>query len=257
MQSRKPVESEDSKWMSLAAGLPGTKREMSAEIVKALKADGYLYLRCPTSVADHEAVAAEIGMILSRTDIKIDKQSELGQEQARVVKGRPGRYRADALGFHTDNVRVDVMSMYCVEQDATDGAILLLDTNDLTDYFSDEDLAVLSRIELWAPELEQVDRQESFSHVAPLLSRSEESFQIYYIPWLLRDSRDSRSGDMLKRFSDYVARKAETGLISLRIKERESVFVDNHRMLHGRKAIAENSKRHMVRFYIRAPADGG
>jgi hypothetical protein len=195
-------------------------------------------------------------MILSRADIKIDKERELGQEQTRVVKGRPGRYRADALGFHTDNVRVDVMSMYCVEQDATDGALLLLDTNDLTNHFSDEELAILSRLELWAPDLERADRQESFSNTAPLLSKNGGSFHVYYIPWLLRNSYDSRASDLLKRFSNYVERKAETDIIRLPVKKSESVFIDNHRMLHGRNAIAKDSKRHMVRLYIRVPAAG-
>src|SRR5262249_37353706 len=159
-------------------GLPGSRRELCAAVIEALKSDGYMYLKWPMSIADYEALAAEIGTILAKSEIRIDKARALGQEHSRVVKGRPGRYGADGLGFHTDNVRVDVMSMYCVEQDAEDGAILLLDTNDLADYFTSAELAILSQAELWAPELEQGSEPESFYHVAPLLSENRGTYRV-------------------------------------------------------------------------------
>lgn len=254
MPSQARVEGDDPRWGSLIHGLPGTRREAGAAIVEALKAEGYLYLKWPMSIAEHEALAAEIGVILSRSEVRIDNARALGQERSRVVKGRPGRYGADALGFHTDNVRVDVMSMYCVEQDARDGAILLLDTNDLTDHFTPPELAILSQAALWAPELEQGGRSESFYHVAPLLTKNGDRYRVYYIPWLFGAAYDGQTRAMLKKFSEYVRRKEETGPIRLPVRPQESVFIDNHRMLHGRRAIAEDSKRHMVRFYVRLPA---
>lgn len=223
---------------------------MAAELLKGLEVNGYVYLRFPMSEEDHEMIAEKIGVVISRSDIKIDKNRELAQEHNRIVKGRPGRYSPDPLGFHTDNLKVDVMTIYCVEQDAVDGAILLLDMADLADQFKETELAILRRIELWAPDIEQEGKQETFSSFAPLLSGEKSNYRIYYIPWLLRESNDREVSAVLGRFSDYVQKKAETQIISLPVKQHESVFIDNHRMLHGRAAISRNSRRHMVRLYI-------
>ena len=192
---------------------------------------------------------------MSRSDVMVDKERAVLQETTRVVKGRPGPYGSDVVGFHTDNIRVDVMAMYCVEQDEIDGAILLLDTGDLAEHFSPRELAALSSLELWAPPVTPPGKaREDFYYRAPLISRSAEGYRVYYIPWLLPDSLDQPASEMLKRFSDYLKEKEETGLIRLPVEKQESVFIDNHRMLHGRGAITENSKRHMLRHYISVPS---
>ena len=256
MGSVAAFDSEDPIFRPLTDGLPHTKRELAVELMSLLKADGYAYLKCPISTAGYEAVAGEIGTILSRTDVRIDKGSEIEQEKTRVVKGRPGRYRPEPVRFHTDNVRVDVMGMYCVRQDSIDGSILLLDTSDVSDWFTAEELAVLSRTEFWAPDLERPGSPESFSEAAPVLRQREGGYRVYYIPWLRRDDYESRSLEMLGMFADYVKRKEDTGPIRLPIRPGECVFIDNHRMLHGRGAISEESQRHMVRLYIEAAAFG-
>ena len=244
----------DAKLESLTNGLPDTKQELATELAGLLEADGYTYLRSPMSVGDYEALASEIGTITLRTDVLIDKAEEMKQERIRFVKGWPGRYRPEPVRFHTDNVKVDVMGMYCVRQDAADGAILLLDTADVAEWFSNEELAVLARTDLWAPEFEQAGKPESFTDLAPVLRRRNGGYRVYYIPWLRRDSYERRSIEMLDKFADYVKHKHETDMIRLPVQQGECVFVDNHRMLHGRAAITEDSRRHMVRLYIQAPA---
>ncbi len=241
---------------SLTAGLPDTKRELAAEIVGLLKADGYAYLKCRISAGGYEAVAGEIGTIISRTDVLIDKDSEIKQERTRVVKGRPGRYRPEPVRFHTDNLRVDVMGMYCVRQDSVDGAILLLDTSDVSKWFTEEELAVLGQTELWAPDLERAGKQEDFSEAAPVLRKRNGCYRVYYIPWLRREAYEDRALEMLNKFADYVTRKEKADLIRLPVQDGECVFIDNHRMLHGRAAISEESRRHMVRLYIETSAFG-
>ena len=256
MGSVAALDKEDANLKSLTSGLPDTKRALAAEMASLLKVDGYVYLRSPISVDGYEAVAGEIGTIMSRSDVRIDKDGEVRQERTRVVKGRPGRYRPEPVRFHTDNVRVDVMGMYCVRQDPVDGAILLLDTKDVPEWFSAGELEVLSRTEFWAPDLEQAGRQESFCDVAPVLRGRNGHYRVYYIPWLQRESYEGRALEMLKKLADYVKHKEETDLITLPIQQGECVFIDNHRMLHGRGAIAEDSQRHMVRLYVEAPAFG-
>lgn len=238
----------------LAKELPDPTQKMSTEIIEAMQSKGYIHIQQPLSEEHHKVIAWQIGTIIDRSDVKIDKESEKVQEEhrPRFSRGQPGRYRADALPFHTDNARVDVMSMYCVEQDTIDGAILLLDTSDLAEHFSAEELVTLSQVEVWAPPHNHTERD--FAHMASLLSKTNGSYRVYYIPWLLCASHTDYSRAVLERFSDYVKHKEDTQLIKLPVKKHESVFIDNHRMLHGRSIIAKDSKRHFVRFYMSVPA---
>jgi len=56
--------------------------------------------------------------------------------------------RPRARGFHTDRPTVDVIGWYCVEQDAEDGAVLLIDTADLGEHFGAAEIAGLGRVEV-------------------------------------------------------------------------------------------------------------
>ncbi|PYP88388.1 MAG: hypothetical protein DMF61_07295 [Blastocatellia bacterium AA13] len=242
-------------WKSLARGLPATKSEFASCIAGALSARGYAHVNSPMPPDYCELIAAELGALMSRSDVKIDKDRETAQEKTRVVKGRPGPYGSAAFGFHTDNIRVDVVSFYCVEQDATDGALLLLDLRDVAERFKQEELNILSGIDLWAPPVTETGAgKEDFFYLAPLLSRGETSCRVYYIPWLLRDSYEKQESELLARFSDYVREKSDAQTIRVPFQRGESVFIDNHRMLHGRAAIAENSRRHLIRIYLSVPS---
>ena len=255
MESGARAQGGKERWASLADGLPDTSGEIAREIMAALKTDGYACLALPVSLEHHELVAAQIGEVMSRSDVKVDRERAVLQERTRVVKGRPGPYGSDLMAFHTDNIRVDVLSMYCIEQDEIDGAILLLDTGDLAEHFSPQEIACLSSLELLAPPVTAPGQErEDLYYQAPLISKSDDGYRVYYIPWLVPDWPDSASREMLTRFSDYLKNKEETQLIRLPIEKQESVFINNHRMLHGRGALTENSKRYMLRHYISVPS---
>ena len=255
MESGTGIDGGRENWARLTDGLPDTSGEMAREIMAALKTAGYAYLTLPVSVEHHDLVAAQMGEVTSRSDVKVDKERAVLQEKTRVVKGRPGPYGYDLVGFHTDNIRVDVMSMYCLEQDEIDGSILLLDAGDVAEHFSAQELASLSNVELWAPPVTPPGKEkEDLYYKAPLVSKGDDGYRVYYIPWLLPDAPNPVSRRMLRRFSDYLKEKEETQLIKLPVERHESVFIDNHRMLHGRGPITENSKRHMIRHYISVPS---
>ena len=254
METKTPLVNGDPTWLHLASGLPDTKAQMGLEIIKGLRSNGYVYLERPISLENYQVIAGQVGPIISQSNVRVDETLKQAQEKNRLVKGQPGRYQASAFSFHTDNVRVAVASFYCVEQDAVDGAMLLLDTSDIAEYFSNREIEVLTRVNLCAPDLESAVGQDDSSKVAPLLSRTGDSYLVYYVPWMFRDSYDIHSSEMLKKFADYVKHKEETDLIRLPVRAGECVFIDNHRMLHGRAAIAADSQRHLIRLYLEAPA---
>jgi len=241
--------STETMWKQLVEGLPATLDEISATIRKALEANGYLHLAWPMSMENYEQIAKRLGTVILRSDVKVDPQRASAQEQGRRIKGRGGIYSSSPLGFHTDP-NADLVSWYCVEQDETGGPMLMLDAGDLEKHFSSQELEVLGRVDLWSP-WKPADGPETLTSV-PLISRKNGRYKIFYASWLLRDSYDSEADGVLEKFVGYINGLEEKALITLPIKKYDTIFIDNGRMLHGRGALPETSKRHLVRLYLRA-----
>ncbi len=240
----------ESMWQRLTNDLPNTTEEISAEIAKVLAVDGYLHLQWPMSFDNYESIASLIGTIILRSDVKVDLEREHMQEQVRTVKGRAGIYSPSPLGFHTDP-HADLVSWYCVEQDETGGAMLMLQACDLEQRFSPEELDTLQNVELMSPGRDVNTGAEIFTPV-PLLRKQNGKNRIFYASWLLRDTYDDEANRVLQKFVAYLKHKEETQMISLPVKRQDTVFIDNGRMLHGRVALPADSKRHLVRVYLRA-----
>jgi hypothetical protein len=236
-------------WKQLVAGLPATLDEISAAIKKMLDADGHLHLTEPMSMENYEQIAKRLGTVILRSDVKVDPQRADAQEQSRRIKGRGGIYSSSPLGFHTDP-NADLVSWYCVEQDQSGGPMLMLNAGDLEERFSSWELEVLGRVDLLSP-WKSAEGLETITPV-PLISRKNGRYKIFYASWLLRDSYDSEATGVLEKFVSYVNGLEENELISLPVKKHDTIFIDNGRMLHGRGALPETSKRHLVRLYLRA-----
>ena len=237
-------------WKQLVEGLPATLDEISAAIRNVLNTAGYFHLTWPMSMEHYEQIAGRLGTIVLRSDVKVDLDRARNQEQVRHIQGRGGIYSPSPLHLHTDP-NADLVSWYCVEQDAVGGPMLMLDTGNLEEHFSPRELEVLSRVDLWSPSRKSETDPEELTPV-PLLSRENGRYKIFYAPWLLRDSYDSEATGVLKKFVGYVNGLEENKLISLPVKKQDTVFIDNGRMLHGRGALPETSRRHLVRLYLRA-----
>ena len=244
------TENKQSAWKQLIEGLPSTTEELSAAIRWALEADGYLHLRWPMTMTNYEVIAGRLGTVVQKSDVKVDVARAQRQEQVRVMKGRGGIYSPGALHFHTDPI-ADLVSWYCVEQDDGGGPMLMLDLGDLEDKFSAEELEVLRKVELWMPSRKSEAEQETLTPV-PLLTKANGKYKIFYAPWLVRESEDLAVRKVMEKFAAYLKNKEETQLIRLDIQQRDTIFLDNHRMLHGRGELPQTSKRHLVRLYLRA-----
>jgi hypothetical protein len=244
------TDNKQSTWKKLVEGLPSTTEQLGDAIRHTLETDGYLHLTWPMTIEHYEAIAARIGTIVQKNDVKVDLPRAQSQEQVRRIKGRGGIYSPGALGFHTDPI-ADLVSWYCMEQDDGGRPMMMLNLGDLGENFSADELDALSRVELLSPTRKSEVEQETLTPT-PLLTKAKGKYKIYYVPWLLREPEDASVRKTAKKFAAYVKHKEETQLIVLPIKPRDTVFVDNHRMLHGRGELPQTSKRHLVRFYLRA-----
>jgi len=223
----------------------------STMILNALSEHGYAHIRVPVSLEAFEALSSEIGTIERRTDIKVDRTGEALQARNRITDGRPSTYQADPLEFHSDNPRMNVLAWYCVDQDEIGGATRLIDTSNVAEYFSEDELAILTGINVtysvWLP---GADR-ESFLN-EPLLTRTASGYRTYYQSWFLLDRYTDEQAAALNKFADYIHFMREAHSTDVKLAQNECLFIDNRRILHGRNALGSDSRRHLIRLYIRS-----
>src|SRR5579864_7623581 len=228
-------------------------REVAARLREDLRAHGLARLP-PMTEACFVELAGCVGEVGLRTDLVIDPVQEEEERRRRSsATGRPVVYAPTELGFHTDRPTVDVIGWYCVEQDAEEGAVLLIDTADLGEHFTAAEIAVLGRVELGYFQRNAQTGQEE-ARRAPLVASGPRGHLLYYAPWLV-ESAGSETAPVLERFAAYVVRKRETALVRIRLQRGEALFVDNRRLLHARGNLSPSSRRHIVRLYIACSAD--
>jgi Taurine catabolism dioxygenase TauD, TfdA family len=226
--------------------------EVAARVREDLRAHGLARLP-PMTEARFVELAGCVGEVGLRTDMVIDPAQEAEERRRRSSEtGRPVVYAPTELGFHTDRPTVDVIGWYCVEQDAEDGAVHLIDTADLGEQFTAAEIAALGRVELGYFQRNALTGQEEACR-APLVTSGPRGHLLYYAPWLVQEGAGGETA-LVASFAAYVERKRETALVRIRLERGEALFVDNHRLLHARGNLSPSSRRHIVRLYIACPA---
>jgi hypothetical protein len=224
-----------------------TDIDVAAEVRERLPREGYVHIAGVLPEEIFTEAARQLGTVTMRTDIRVDATADDALRRARdpLHADRPSVYRADRLSYHTDTPLADVLAWYCVEQDASDGTSALVDTGDVARHFDAEELAAMERVRVRFHAGGEPGR-EIFGEY-PLLAAGK----VYYVPWLLSPDLDEDERKIAARFEEYLAKKDATNPIRIRLKPGEMLFIDNHRVLHGRGELPPDSRRHLVRLYIR------
>jgi hypothetical protein len=229
-----------------------THQNPSATILEALKTNGYAYVKQPLSLDEFELISKDIGTIQLKTDIKVDQGQVQLQNEARTTGGRPSTYQAQGLDFHSDNPRISVLAWYCLEQDEVDGALYLIDTDSVAEYLSQEELEILTRTHVMYAHFREGSNKEELLK-EPVLTAVGSAYRVSYQSWLLLDEYTEEQTAALSRFSDYIRQMQRTSRIRVRLEKYQSLFIDNRRLLHGRGSLPPNSKRHLIRLFLRTP----
>ena len=230
----------------------GEEKEAVALLVETLAAIeslGYAHVKQPRALETFESMAQQMGAIIMRTDLAITP------ERSSIV------YKSDAIAFHQDNPAMNILGWYCVRQDEIDGSALLLDTGDVAEHFSPEEMEVMRSVSVRYPHPDPLYHNPDMGLVAyllwPLLTGKATRPQVYYVPWLLLDSYDEKQRRVLEKFAGYLRAKEANQVISIRLREGESLFIDNNRMLHGRGPLQQDSKRFLKRVWIKRDSKSG
>jgi alpha-ketoglutarate-dependent taurine dioxygenase len=221
--------------------------QLAAEVRERLPREGFVHIDRVLSQEVFAEAAQQLGAITLRTDIRVDPAADDALRRARDPQhaDRPSVFRAAGLSYHTDTPLADVLAWYCVEQDAADGSSALVDTGDVARHFDADELAALERVRIRLLTREQAGHE--IVNEYPLLAAGK----VYYVPWLVSPDLDDEERNLAARFDDYLAMKDATQPIRIRLKPGEMLFIDNHRILHGRSELPPDSRRHLVRLYIR------
>jgi hypothetical protein len=230
---------------------PADPRALGDRIQKAVKSRGWIRVAGPRPLSEFEQIGASLGEIELRTDIVVDAARDREQRKRRLHQpSRPGVYTAAALELHTDRPTAAMLGWYCVEPDVTGGATQLVDTRPLLAEFSTDELAALGRVRVGHAQPDPETREEVLYH-APLVARRGGEWEVFYVPWFVEPPEDEAARLMLERFQRLVEQERRRGLLEIVLKRGQCLFVDNRRMLHGRGPLPEDSRRHLVRLYIR------
>lgn len=213
---------------------------------------GYVHIRTPLSREQFEELASEIGSVELKTDIKIDLTRDKAQRDARKVKGRPSAFQAKGFDPHMDCPAMRILCWLCIEQDEVEGTMQFLDTRPVLKRFTDEEIERMGRIMIRYSDMSRHGPNEGFL-LEPLVRAFSGGHLVYYQPWLLLDSYEEEEFRLLKRFQADLKSMGADQTISVRPMPGESVFIDNRRLLHGRAAVSEQSRRHLLRFFLRVP----
>lgn len=188
------------------------------------------YLHLPSlPYGDFREVVTALGTTIQRTEVRVRPESK-----AMVTSPR-------SLDLHTDHHAVRYIAWYCHRQSEEGGESLLLDAR-----AAFERLAPEHRDRLFTLELHEHKVFPDDPGSWPFVMYDQGRLRFYYSFWLTNPiDRDDLAYQAFQRAL------ADTPRIELKLRPGDALIIDNHCMLHGRKAIGPDGDRYLERFWIK------
>jgi len=199
-----------------------------------LRRDGYAHVPGIFDPSQYREIARSLGVI-------VGEESILLRPGAHAYVAKPG-----PVPLHTDQPQIEIISWLCIEQDERDGASLLLDARPVVDALPLAKRLFLRRVQLVCPPVAGGPPTLRF----PVLRPAGEIDLVFCSPWLQSANPDEEHQAALDEFREMLSSAVKTSVIEVRLAKGDALFVDNQRILHGRRAIAENSQRCLHRLWV-------
>lgn len=205
------------------------------DMVSALRHDGYAVASGLGSLSAYSDIANGLGRVLVRTTVELDPRR------------RTYVCNEDRVPFHTDHPAAKIIGWLCERQDEKDGASLLVDMRKATEALGASRAKALSEVHLPCPRLLEISK--SAHEPRPILEVKGEELAFYYAHWL-RPIRATEAGkEAWNTFFELLERDAIRP-IEIRLEPGDALFIDNRRMLHGRRRLPIGSARRLHRVWI-------
>lgn len=203
------------------------------EVIEAIRAHGFVHVPGPVDARAYRSLATTLGAIVGEERIAL-------RAGAHAYVAKPG-----AVPFHTDHPAVEVIGWRCEQQDERDGASLLLDGRQVVATLGPEERRALATVALACPPLAGGPPTERH----PVLWPTPRGVGVFCSPWL--HAVEPAQQHVLDRFRARLSAAVATAAIEVRLAPWSALFVDNHRLLHGRRAIGTTSSRRLHRLWMR------
>ena len=200
----------------------------------ALAEHGFAWIECADD-ASFVTLATRLGAIVDDTRVQL------------VEAGRTYLARPDRLPLHTDHPCARFIAWRCEVQDAIDGASVLVDSRAVLRRLDETTLSALRQTTLVARV-----RSGFVPQAFPVLATVNDEERFFFAPWLSPETTDEQGLCALQALRDAIAAEEAAGRVRIRLQAGQVLVVDNHRVLHGRDAIARESPRRLRRLWIAA-----
>lgn len=204
------------------------------DIDLSLRRDGYALVKNLRSLAEYRGHAARLGHTVGEEMIAI-------RPGAHAYVAKPG-----PVPLHTDQPQIEVVCWLCIEQDEKDGASLLLDAAPVVRAQPDWRIELLRSVYLACPPVAGGAPVLRF----PVLRPGVPLERVFCSPWLQSLTDHQKRQQALDDFRRSLSSAARTSAVEVRLAPGDALFVDNQRVLHGRGAITERSRRRLHRLWI-------
>lgn len=201
--------------------------DLLTDLRTTLAEQGYL-VQPSLSYSDFREAITTLGTIIQRTEVRVRHESK-----AMVTSPR-------SLDLHTDHHAARFIAWYCHRQSEQGGESLVADARAAFSRLQQEHRDRLFTLHLHEHKV-FLDDPGSW----PFVLYDGGRLRFYYSFWLANPG--DRDDIALSAFREALAALPPT---ELKLRPGDALIIDNHRMLHGRKAIGTEGDRYLERFWI-------
>lgn len=151
----------------------------------------------------------------------------------------------ESVPFHSDGPEADVVAWFCIRQDEDVGESLLADSIGILGALATEQRAHLCSINV--PYFDHRRPEAPAGQCAVLRGNEAADWRINYVPWHMSEMNEEQRAAV----SAFASELSKIRVTSIRLAPRDSLFVDNWRILHGRGPMRLDSIRHLKRIWLR------
>ncbi|HMU15038.1 MAG TPA: TauD/TfdA family dioxygenase [Flavobacteriales bacterium] len=202
--------------------------DLLTDLRTTLAEQGYL-VQPSLSYSDFREAITTLGTIIQRTEVRVRHESK-----AMVTSPR-------SLDLHTDHHAARFIAWYCHRQSEQGGESLVADARAAFSRLQQEHRDRLFTLHLHEHKV-FLDDPGSW----PFVLYDGGRLRFYYSFWLANPG--DRDDIALSAFREALAALPPT---ELKLRPGDALIIDNHRMLHGRKAIGTEGDRYLERFWIK------
>lgn len=167
------------------------------------------------------------------------------ESEVRMGAERPRNYQLPAaIDFHTDHVMAETIAWRCVASQPDGGEMRFLDLQKIADTLDESEQSALARVGV--PDNAAWGGGEP---IALALPRSR-GLRFHFVPWLHCHPYDWEAAAAFGKFEQAFRAAAQADYVEVALSPGQCVFLDNHRIAHGRAAIPPDSPRHLTRLWL-------